>query len=199
MKNESYNMEDLKRLRELTGSSIALCKQALGETGGNIEKAILKLKKSSEALAEKKLGRSTRAGVVEAYIHGNKKVGVLLELRCETDFVARTEKFQNLAHDIALHIAGLKPIYVRSDQVSEEAKKEAESIFREEAVRQAQGKPDLTEKILEGKMNAHFKDNSLLSQLFVKDPSITVEELIKQNSGNFGEKIEITRVSRYEL
>lgn len=192
-------MDSIKKLRELTGSSIAMCKKALEETGGDIEKAILKLKKSSEALAEKKIGRSTGAGVVEAYIHGNKKVGVLLELRCETDFVARTEKFQNLAHDIALHIAGLKPIYVSYDQVPEDAKKEAEAIFREEALRQAQGKPDLTEKILQGKMDAHFKDNSLLSQPFVKDPSITVSELIKQNSGNFGEKIEVAKFSRFEL
>ncbi|MEK7559791.1 MAG: elongation factor Ts, partial [Patescibacteria group bacterium] len=154
-------MDSIKKLREITHSSIALCKKALEETGGDIEKAILKLKKSSEALAEKKIGRSTGSGVVEAYIHGNKKVGVLLELRCETDFVARTDKFQSLAHDIALHIAGMKPIYISQDKVPEDAKKEAESIFKEEAHRQAQGKINLSEKILEGKMNAHFKDNSL--------------------------------------
>ena len=150
---EKYNMDDIKRLRELTGSSIALCAQALEETVGDMEKAILKLKKSSEALAEKKLGRSTGAGVVEAYIHGNKKVGVLLELRCETDFVARTEKFQALAHDITLHIAGMNPL-------------------------------DCAE---------------MLVQPYVKDSSITMEELIKQGSGNFGEKIEVARFSRFEL
>jgi len=190
-------MDNIKKLRELTGSSIALCKKALEETGGDIEKAVLKLKKSSEALAEKKIGRSTGSGVVEAYIHGNKKVGVLLELRCETDFVARTEKFQNLAHDIALHIAGMKPIYISSDQVPEDARKEAEAIFAEEA--EKIGKKDMVQKILEGKMNAHFGNTSLLSQPYVKDPSITVEELIKQNSGNFGEKIEVARFSRFEL
>lgn len=146
-------MESIKKLRELTGSSIALCKQALEEVGGDIEKAILKLKKSSEIIAEKKVGRSTGAGVVEAYIHGNKKVGVLLELRCETDFVARTEKFQNLAHDVALHIAGMNP-------------------------------SDCAE---------------MLAQQYVKDSSVSVEELIKQNSGNFGEKIEVARFSRFEL
>lgn len=193
-------MDDIKRLRELTGGSIALCKKALEESGGNMEKAIFKLKKSSEALAEKKSAtRTAGAGIIESYVHGNRKVGVLLELRCETDFVARNPGFQTLAHDIALHIAGVKPLYVSKEQIPEDARKEAETIFTEEALRQAQGKPDLKEKILQGKLEAHFRDTSLLSQSFVKNPSITIEELIKQNSGTFGEKIEITRFERYEI
>lgn len=192
------SMDDIKRLRELTGGSIALCKKALEESGSDMEKAIFKLKKSSEALAEKKSAtRTAGAGLVEAYIHGNKKVGVLLELRCETDFVARNPGFQSLAHDIALHIAGVKPLYVSKEQIPEDARKEAEAIFAEEA--EKLGKKEMMEKIIQGKLEAHFRDTSLLSQPFVKNPSITIEELIKQNSGAFGEKIEITRFERYEI
>src|SRR3989344_4782671 len=194
------SMDDIKRLRELTGGSIALCKKALEESDGDMEKAIFKLKKSSEALADKKSAtRTAGAGLVESYVHGNKKVGVLLELRCETDFVSRNPQFQALAHDIALHIAGVKPLYVSKEQIPQEAQKEAEAIFTEEALRQAQGKLDLKEKILQGKMEAHFRDTSLLSQPFVKDQSITIEELIKRNSGTFGEKIEVARFERFEV
>src|SRR3989344_4006459 len=192
------SMDDIKRLRELTGGSIALCKKALEESDGDMEKAIFKLKKSSEALADKKSAtRTAGAGLVESYVHGNKKGGVLLELRCETDFVARNPQFQSLAHDIALHIAGMKPLYVSKEQIPEDARKEAEAIFSEEA--QKIGKKEMVEKILQGKLEAHFRDTSLLSQSFVKEQSITIEELIKQNSGTFGEKIEVARFERFEV
>lgn len=191
-------MDDIKRLRELTGGSIALCKKALEESGGNTEKAIFKLKKSSEALAEKKSAtRTAGTGIIESYVHWNKNVGVLLELRCETDFVARNPGFQSLAHDIALHIAGSKPLYVSKEQIPEDARKEAETIFTEEA--EKLGKKEMIEKIIQGKLEAHFRDTSLLSQPFVKNPSITIEELIKQNSGMFGEKIEVTKFERFEI
>lgn len=146
-------MDSIKKLRELTGSSIALCKKALEETSGDIKKALDVLKVSARAIADKKISRSTGAGMVEAYVHGNGKVGVLVELRSETDFVAKNEFFKVLAHNIALQIASMDP-----EDVS-----------------------------------------SLLSQPYVKDPSMTIEELIKQNSGNFGEKIEVARFSRFEL
>lgn len=144
---------EIKRLRDITGSSIALCKQALEGTGGDMEKALDVLKISSREIAEKKVSRSTGAGMIESYIHGSGRVGVLVELRSETDFVAKNESFRILAHNIALQIASMNP-----------------------------------EDVL-----------SLLSQPFVKDSSITIEELIKQNSGNFGEKIEVARFSRFEL
>lgn len=192
-------MDDIKKLRELTGSSISLCKKALEESGGDMEKAIFRLKKSSEALADKKIGRSTGAGIIESYIHGNKKIGVLLELRCETDFVARNEKFQSLAHDIALHVAGMKPLYIKKEDVPENARIEAETIFKEETLREVPEKKDLIEKIINGKLEAHFKNNSLFSQPFVKDQSITIEELVKRVSGTFGEKIEVARFERFEL
>ena len=192
------SMDDIKRLRELTGGSIALCKKALEESDGDMEKAIFKLKKSSEALADKKSAtRTAGAGLVESYVHGNKKVGVLLELRCETDFVSRNPQFQALAHDIALHIAGVKPLYVSKEQSPQEAQKEAEAIFTEEA--EKLGKKEMMEKIIQGKLDAHFRDMSLLSQPFVKDQSITIEELIKRNSGTFGEKIEVARFERFEV
>lgn len=188
----------VKHLRELTGSSITLCKKVLEETGGDMEKAMSLLKKSSEALAAKKSGRTTGAGLIETYVHGTKKVGVMLELRCETDFVARNEQFQKLAHEIALHIAGIKPIYVNKDEIPEEAKAEAQRLFAEEAGSLGKS-PEMTAKIVEGKMEAHFRDVSLLSQPFVKDPAFTVEEMIKRSIAHFGEKIEVARFARYEL
>lgn len=188
----------VKHLRQITGSSILLCKKVLEETDGDMEKALVLLKKSSEALASKKEGRVTGAGIVEAYLHGNKKIGVLLELRSETDFVSRNPEFQALAHDIALHIAGANPLYVNKDEIPEDAREEAKRLFMEEA--QNLGKtPEMTQKIVEGKMEAHFRDSSLLSQMFVKDPNVTIEDLIKRAIAHFGEKIEVERFSRFEV
>lgn len=143
----------VKHLRQLTGSSIMHCKKALEETGGNVEMALTLLKKSSDTLAAQKTDRAIGAGIIESYIHGGGKVGVLLELRCETDFVARNAEFKALAHDLALHIAGMSPEDIQS----------------------------------------------LLSQPYVKDQSITVEELIKRSIAHFGERIEIIRFVRYEI
>src|SRR3990167_9570062 len=141
----------VKHLRQLTGSSIGLCKKALEETGGNIEIALALLKKSSEALAGKKAERITKAGVIETYVHSNKRIGVLLELRCETDFVARNPEFQALAHDLALHIAGTGSMYISKESVPKEAKAEAERLFLEEA-QQLSKSPDMTQKIVVGKL-----------------------------------------------
>ena len=188
----------VKHLRQLTGSSISLCKQVLEEAGGDMEKAMALLRKSADALASKKEGRTTGAGIVETYVHGNKKIGVLLEIRSETDFVARNPEFQALAHDIALHIAGANPMYVSKDAVSAEAREEARRLFSEEA--QNLGKtPEMTQKIIEGKLEAHFNDTSLLSQPFIKDSNIIVEDLIKRSMAHFGEKIEVTRFARFEV
>ena len=175
-----------------------LCKKVLEEAGGDMDRALTLLKKSSEALASKKEGRSTGAGIVEAYIHQGGKVGVLLELRCETDFVARNEEFKKLAHDIALHIAGMRPLYVSKDAVPEEAEEEARRLFSAEA--ENLGKtPEMTAKIVEGKLEAHFRDVSLYSQQYVKDTAISVEEFIKRAIAHFGEKIEVARFVRYEI
>ncbi len=188
----------VKHLRQVTGSPIGTCKKVLEEAGGDMEKALTLLKKSSEALADKKAARTTGAGIVETYIHGNKKVGVLVEIRCETDFVARNAEFQTFAHDIALHIAGARPLYVRSDAISESAVAEARRLFGDEAA-QLGKTAEMTAKIVEGKLSAHFRDVSLMSQPFVKDSTITIEEFVKRAIGRFGEKIEIVRFARYEV
>lgn len=175
-----------------------LCKKVLDETNGDADKAMALLKKSSEALAAKKSGRTTGAGIIETYVHGNSRVGVMLEIRSETDFVSRNEEFRVLAHDIALHIAAMNPGYVSQESIPEEAREEAKRLFMTEAG--SLGKtPEMTAKIVAGKLEAHFRDTSLLSQYFVKDPAITVEELIKRAIGKFGEKIEVVRFVRYEL
>ena len=188
----------VKHLRQITGSSITLCKKALEENAGDMDKALASLKKSSEALADKKSGRSTGVGLVETYLHNNKKVGVLVEIRCETDFVARNAEFQAFAHDIALHIAGAKPLYVRADAISDEARAEAKRLFSDEAASLGKS-PEMTAKIIEGKLQAHFSDVSLMSQSFVKDSTLTVEDFVKRAIGHFGEKIEIVRFARYEV
>lgn len=188
----------VKHLRQLTGSSVGLCKKALEATEGNMEKAITFLKKSSEALAGKKSERMTKAGIIESYVHGNRAIGVLLELRCETDFVARNPEFQILAHDIALHIAGASPLYIHHDAIPPEAYREAERLFSEEAAQLGKS-TDMTAKIVQGKLEAHFRDTSLLSQPFVKDPSRTVESLIQQRIAHFGENITIERFARFEV
>ncbi|OGF61188.1 hypothetical protein A2662_03500 [Candidatus Giovannonibacteria bacterium RIFCSPHIGHO2_01_FULL_45_33] len=190
--------DQVKRLRQLTGASMMLCKKVLDEANGDADKAMALLKKSSEALAAKKSERTTGAGIIETYVHGNKRVGVMLEIRSETDFVSRNEEFHALAHDIALHIAAMNPGYVNQESISEEAREEAKRLFMTEAG--SLGKtPEMTAKIVMGKLEAHFRDTSLLSQYFVKDPAITVEELIKRAIGKFGEKIEVVRFVRYEL
>lgn len=188
----------VKHLRQITGSSISLCKKVLEESGGDMEKALALLRKSSDALAAKKEGRTTGAGIIETYLHGNKKIGVLLDIRCETDFVARNDEFQSLAHDIALHIAGARPLYVNKDDIPSDVREEAERLFMDES--QNLGKsPEMTKKIVEGKLQAHFKDTSLLSQPFVKDTNITIEDLIKKAVAHFGEKIVVERFVRFEV
>lgn len=175
-----------------------LCKKVLEDTGGNLELALALLKKSSEALAAKKSERKTGAGIVESYVHSGNKIGVMLELRCETDFVARNEEFKRLAHDIALHIAGMNPAYLSEDAVPEAARKEARMLFEEEA-RSLGKSQEMTEKIVAGKLEAHFKEVGLYSQSYVKDQNMTVGDYIKNAIAHFGEKIEVARFVRYEI
>lgn len=175
-----------------------LCKKVLDETNGDMDQAMALLKKSSEALAAKKTERTTGSGIIEAYVHGNKRVGVMLEIRSETDFVSRNEEFCRLAHDIALHIAAMNPGYVNQNDIPDIAKEEAKRLFETEAANLGKT-PEMTEKIIAGKLEAHFRDTSLLSQYFVKDPSVTIEELIKRAIAKFGEKIEVIRFVRFEL
>lgn len=194
----TVSSDQVKRLRQLTGASMMLCKKVLDEAGGDMDNAMALLKKSSEALAAKKNERSTGAGILESYIHGNSRVGVLLELRCETDFVARNEEFKALAHDIALHIAGMNPAHVSQDNIPTDVKDEAKRLFMTEAENLGKN-PEMTAKIVEGKLAAHFRDTSLLSQPYIKEQTVTVEEHIKRAIAHFGEKIIVERFVRFEI
>ncbi|MEO5970406.1 MAG: translation elongation factor Ts [Bdellovibrionia bacterium] len=188
----------VKDLREKTGAGMMDCKKALVETAGDFEKAVDYLRKKGIASASKKSGRLTKEGAVTSYIHGEGKVGVLLEVNCETDFVARTEQFKQLVKDIAMHIAAANPQWVRSDEVpADVVAKEKEIAI---AQMQASGKPPaVLEKIAEGKVKKFYEDNCLLHQMFVKDPSKTIEQLIKESIATLGENMSVRRFARFAL
>src|SRR3954469_21714392 len=169
----------VKELREKTGAGMMDCKKALSENSGDFEKAIEYLRKKGIASAAKKAGRVTKEGAVTSYIHGEGRVGVLLEVNCETDFVARTEQFRQFVKDLAMHVAAANPQWVRSDEVPAEILAKEKEIAV--AQMQASGKPAaVLEKIAEGKVKKFFEDNCLLHQAFIKDPSKTVEQLLKE-------------------
>ncbi len=189
---------DIKTLRARTGAGILDCKNALAETGGNLEEAIDWLRAKGIAKAAKKAGRIATEGLVESYIHAGGRVGVLLEVNCETDFVAMNENFQNLVKDIAMHIAAAAPIYVRREEVSEDA------IAHEKTVQKArvieEGKPEhIADRIVEGRMDKFYADVCLLEQTFVKDDKKTVKEILADAVATIGENIQVRRFVRYEL
>ena len=188
----------VKELREKTGAGMMDCKKALTESSGDFEKAIEFLRKKGIASAAKKAGRATKEGAVSAYIHGEGKVGVLVEINCETDFVARTEQFRQFVKDVSMHIAAAQPQWVRSEEVP------ADVIAKEKEIAVAQmassGKPQaVLEKIAEGKVNKFYEDTCLLNQPFVKDPSKTIEQLLKETIATLGENISVRRFSRFVL
>ena len=188
----------VKTLREMTGAGMLDCKKALEETGGNLEEAVELLRKKGIAKAAKKAGRATKEGLIHSYIHAGGKVGVLLELNCETDFVARNETFKELANEIALQIAAMKPQYVRREDVPAEVVAKEGEIAREAAI--AEGKPEhIAEKIAEGKLNKFYKETCLYEQAYIKDDTKTVEDVIKEYIAKLGENIQVRRFCRYEL
>ncbi len=187
----------VKELRERTGAGMMDCKRALQQTGNDIETAI-ELLRAKGAAAEKRSSRETREGVIEAYIHHSKNVGVLLELNSETDFVARTSDFQELARDLAMHIAASAPIALSPEDVPEEV------VARERAIYLAQVKEErkpenIADKIVEGKLRKFFEESTLLKQKYVKDPDITVADRIAETQGKLGEKIVVSRFVRFQL
>lgn len=191
-------IDALKQLRDKTGVSIMLCKKALDEAKGDFEKALKILEIKSKAVAFKKSERETKSGVIDGYIHSNRKVGVLIELRSETDFVARNELFQKLAHDLAMHIAASNPRFVKKESMPEEIKQEARKIYEEEM--SGVDKPkELKEKIIEGKLNARLDEMTLYEQPFVKDQDKKVGEVVEEAILKFGENIEVARFCRFEL
>ncbi len=188
----------VKELRERTGAGMMDCKKALQETGGDVEKAIDELRTKGLAKAAKKAGRIASEGTVTSYIHGAGRIGVLVEVNCETDFVAKTSDFKNLAYDIAMQIAASNPLVVSREQVP------SDTITREKEVLKAQaleeGKPEkVIEKMVEGRIEKYYKENCLLEQPFIKDPDKTVQELIHEAVAKMGENINVRRFVRYEV
>ncbi|AEF94368.1 Elongation factor Ts [Desulfotomaculum nigrificans CO-1-SRB] len=188
----------VKELRERTGAGMMDCKKALAEVGGDMEKAIEFLREKGLAAAAKKAGRIAAEGIVESYIHGNGRIGVLVEINCETDFVARNEDFRALAKDIAMQIAAAKPEYVRREDVPSEKLEKEREILRAQALNE--GKPEkIVEKMVEGRIEKYYKEVCLLEQPFIKDPDKTVQQLINEAIAKIGEKIDVRRFTRYEM
>ena len=188
----------VKELREMSGAGMMDCKKALTEASGDLEKAIDILRKTGIAKARKKSGRSAKEGLIFPYIHPGSKLGVLLELNCETDFVANTDDFKNLCKDIAMHIAASLPMAVSRDEISNSILQREKEIYADQA-RQS-GKPDeIIEKMIEGRLNKFFQESVLLEQTFVKDPDKTVNDLITDAVAKLGENIVISRFSRFQL
>jgi len=188
--------EQVKELRERTGISVMECKEVLEEANGDIDKAVTLLDERGSKKAAKKAERELGSGVINAYVHANKKAGAMIELCCETDFVARNEEFQELAYNIAMHIAAMDPEYIREDEIDEEEKEELKNSLVDEELEE---KPeDIQEEIIAGKMEKYLSENVLMSQPYVKDDEKTIEEIIEDAVQKFGENIAVGEAARFE-
>jgi elongation factor Ts len=188
----------VKQLRDLTGTGMMECKAALQEAGGNIEEAVTILRKRGLAQASKKSGRSTSEGLIGSYIHAGGKIGVLVELNCESDFVARTEDFQNLLKEIALQIAAANPTYARREDVPADVLERERAIYRGQM--ENSGKPaQVIEKIIEGKLGSFYEQNVLVDQASIRDPKTTVGQLIQAAIAKLGENITVARFVRFKV
>ena len=188
----------VKELRERTGAGMMDCKKALTAVEGDMDKAIDFLREKGLAAAAKKAGRVAAEGLVEAYIHGDGRIGVLVEVNCETDFVAKTDDFKTLVKDIAMHIAAANPLYVLREEVPAEILTHEREILKAQAINE--GKPEnIAEKMVEGRIEKYYKDHCLMDQIFVKDGESTITELIKANIAKMGENITIRRFARFNL
>jgi elongation factor Ts len=194
----SIGAAQIKELREETGAGILDCKEALETTGGDFEKAVKLLRDKGFAEAQKRADRETQNGVLELYNHGDGRVGVIVEVNCETDFVARTNEFREFAHEIALQIAANAPKYVRVEDIPEDVIQIKKDEFREEALKE--GKPEqVVERIVEGRMNKFYEDTCLLLQDYVRDDSKKIEELLREVIATIGENMAIRRFVRWEV
>ncbi|HEY8424119.1 MAG TPA: translation elongation factor Ts [Clostridia bacterium] len=190
--------KDIQDLRARTGAGIVDCKNALTEANGDIEKAIEILREKGKAAASRKAGRIAAEGLVDAYIHFGGKIGVLVEVNCETDFVARSDEFKELVHNIAIHIAAANPLYVNPEDVPAEALEKEKEILKAQALNE--GKPEnVVDKMVEGRIKKYYKEVCLMEQDYVKDPSKTIKDLIAEAVGKIGEKISIRRFVRMEV
>jgi len=188
----------VKELRDKTGAPMMDCKQALTESKGDLEQAVVLLRKRGVSVAAKKATRVTSEGSVTSYIHAGGKIGVLVEVNCESDFVARTDDFKQLVHDIAMHIAASDPRFIRKEDVTPEAFEREKEIYRAQAA--ASGKPaNVVEKIVEGKMGKFYEEVCLYEQPFIKDQAVTISQLIATTIGKLGENIAVRRFARFKV
>ncbi|MCC7201206.1 MAG: translation elongation factor Ts [Nitrospirae bacterium] len=194
----TISSDTVKELREKTGAGIMDCKRALADSGGDLEKAIDLLRQKGLSAAAKKASRETKEGLVSSYIHGGGKIGVLVEVNCETDFVARNSEFQELVKDIAMQIAASNPSFVRREDVPSDVLERERNIYRIQA--KESGKPDhVLDKIVEGKVDKFYIESCLLEQSFIKDPSVTIKDMVQQKIAKIGENISVKRFTRYQL
>lgn len=188
----------VKQLREKTGAGIMDCKQALSESNGDISKAVDFLRKKGLATAAKRAGRATTEGIIESYIHMDSKLGVLVEINCETDFVAKNDDFKEFAKNIAMHIAATNPVSIRPEDVPKETIDKEREIYRGQVLEM--GKPEkIVDKIVDGKLKKYFKENCLMNQAYVRDPNITIEDLLNEMVAKIGENITIKRFARFKI
>jgi elongation factor Ts len=192
------SLEQIKKIREITGAGMVDVKKAIDEADGDEKKAVEILRKKGQSKAVKKMDREAKEGIIASYIHSNKKIGSMIKLYCETDFVARNEEFQQLAADIAMHISAADPKVLSADEVSGDLIEREKSIWREQLL--SEGKPEeMLEKIMEGKEKKFREESALLTQSFIKEPELTIQDLINEKIGKIGENIQIGEFARFEL
>ena len=188
----------VKKLRDKTNAGMMDCKKALGETEGDMEKAVDLLRQKGLAVAQKRAGRATSEGVIQTYIHAGSKLGVMIEVDCETDFVAKTDDFQNFAKEIAMHVAAMSPVAVSRDEVPEDLVARESEIYKNQAM--DSGKPEeIAEKMVSGKLDKFFSEISLLEQKFVKNPDLTIQDILNDLIAKMGENISIKRFVRFQV
>ena len=193
----AISLEEVKRLKELTGVGLTDAKRALEEADGDFDKALAEMRKKGMTKAEKRGEREATEGLVEAYVHGG-RIGAMVEVNCETDFVARTDDFKNLIHDIAMHVAASNPTYVSADQIPADVRDAKAAEFTEKV--KAEGKPEnIAGKIVEGMLAKYFAEQCLMDQPFIKNPDETVGDLVKNHGAKLGENIVVRRIARFEL
>ena len=195
-----FTAKDVMALREMSGAGMMDCKKALVECNGDMDKAMDYLREKSLAASAKKAARIAAEGIVDSYVHMGGKIGVLVEVNCETDFVAKTDAFTELVHDIAMQIAAAKPTYIRKEEVNQDEIEHEKKILREQALNEPKPKPmNIIDKMVEGRIEKYYKEVCLMEQPFVKDPERTIAQLINEAVAKIGEKITVRRFVRYEM
>ena len=194
--SKNISVDSIKELRDKTGISVMQCKKALEEAGGDMEKALVILRKKSSDIAAKKGDRELGSGAIGSYLHNNGTIGAMVVLQSETDFVSKNEEFRKLAYDIAMHVAATNPTYLSMNDIPENDREKAKEVFKKEA----EGKPkEMIEKIVEGKLNSYFKDQVLLEQAFIKNPDVIISTLITEAVQKFGERVAIASFTRLKV